>query len=104
MCLDELTTGELEGKTMVSDMESVRVTHNDFKLRKKHMFVAAGVVLLLLVLGIAIWYMAGNTGLFPVRGNGKYGYINKSGEMWIQPQVARAEPFAASYAPLRIDS
>ena len=56
---------------MVSDIDSVRVTHNDFKLRKKHMFIAAGIVLLLLVLGIAIWYMAGNTGLFPVRVNGK---------------------------------
>src|SRR5258708_34786859 len=104
MCRDVLTTDKLEGKTMVSDVESVRVTHSDFKLRRKHMFMAAGAVLLLLVLGIAIWYMAGNTGLFPVRVNGKYGYISKSGEMVIQPQFDRAEPFAEGYAPARIDA
>jgi len=90
---------------MVSDMESVRVTHGDYQTRKKHMLMAVGIVLILLVIGIAIWLMSsGNTALFPVRVNGKYGYINKSAQMTIQPQFDRAEPFTEGYAAVRIDS
>src|ERR1700687_4602755 len=101
MCLDELTTDKLEGKTMVSDVESVRVTHDDYATRKKHMLLGAGLVLLLLVIGLAFWLTSRNTGLFPVKVNGKYGYINKSGQMAIQPQFDRAEPFYEGYAPVQ---
>src|ERR1700704_3877439 len=105
MCLDGLTTDCLEGKTMVSDVESVRVTHDDYQTRKKHMLFAVGIVVLLLLIAVAIWLMtSGNTVLFPVRVNGKYGYINKSARMAIQPQFDRAEPFTEGYAAVKMDS
>ena len=36
--------------------------------------------------------------LYPIRENGLWGYMNRAGEVVIEPQFAEAEPFRGGYA------
>src|SRR6266853_4189909 len=87
---------------MSSNVDSVRVTNQGYEQRKKHMFVLLAAALGLIAIGIAGWMMLGPSTLYPVRVNGKFGYINKSAKMMIPPQFDQAEPFAEGYAPVRM--
>src|SRR5690242_16990594 len=86
---------------MLPEVEPVRVTNQSFGLRKKHMFWAAGAIVLALVIGLVVWTVSGSSTRFPVRVNGRYGYIDKSAKVVISPQFDRAEPFAEGYAPVQ---
>lgn len=46
----------------------------------------------------AEWIGMGSEGLFPALKNGKYGYINPSGDWVIEPQFLDAKPYSGNYA------
>jgi hypothetical protein len=53
------------------------------------------------ILGVMSVCTAATT-LFPVVVGGRWGYVNKSGEIVINPQFDRAEAFTQGLAPVRI--
>src|SRR5689334_9183231 len=102
MCFEEVTFAVLEEKPMVPDVETVRVTHPRYELRKKHLFAALILVLVLVGIGVALMLTLGSTALYPVKVNGKYGYINKSAKVVIRPQFDQAEQFSEGYAAVEM--
>src|SRR5580704_7964273 len=89
------------GKAMTPDVEAVRVTRPTIEMGKNHLLIVAGAAALLVLIVVAIWLAVRPATLFPVRMNGKYAYINKSGKLVIQPQFERAEPFTEGYAAVQ---
>ena len=87
---------------MVPGVDYVRVTYPRYALSKKHILIAGGAALALILVVVALWKAARSSPLYPVTVNGKYGYINKSAQLKIQPQFDRAEQFAEGYAPVQI--
>src|ERR1035441_2919000 len=57
-------------------------------------------VLSLIVLGIAVARVTGNRQNFPVRVQGKYGFIDKGGKLVVQPQFEDAGLFDHGLAPV----
>src|SRR5580700_5500673 len=86
---------------MTPDVETVRSTRTPVQMGKNHLLIVAVAAALLIVIVAAVWLMARPTALYPVRMNGKYAYINKSGKLVIQPQFDRAEPFTEGYAAVQ---
>jgi WG containing repeat len=41
--------------------------------------------------------------LFPVKQNGKWGYIDKTGHVVVEPQFSFAAPFSGEYSQIYID-
>ena len=87
---------------MTSDVQPVRVTSRLRGLSKNHTFLVVGMIVLLLALGIALRLAVASPSLYPVKINGKYGYMNKSGKLVIQPQFDRADLFAEGAAAVEL--
>ena len=85
---------------MVSEPDSVAFTRSHLDDRQKRLaFIAAGLVLIALLVYAGIRAFGANTAnLYPVQVNGKFGYINRSGKMAIQPQFDDAQEYAGGFA------
>src|SRR5438270_284384 len=88
---------------MVAEPYPVQRTRRPLDLTGRNIALLVGGLLLLLVILLALTRSSWSTStLYPVKINGKFGYINRSGKVAIQPQFDDAEEFADGYAPVKL--
>src|SRR5713226_1983329 len=88
---------------MISNPENVIVASKRYGPGKKHLlFGVLGLVVLTTAVAVIAIMASGSSALYPVKLNGKYGYIAKSGELVIQPQFDRAGQFLEGRAPVEV--
>src|SRR5687768_7621289 len=70
---------------------------------RKFIAIAAllGVLVLIVIVATGGWRAAGDS-VYPVRLNGKYGYIDSEGKLVVQPQFDNAAEFADGLAPVAV--
>ena len=73
------------------------------QLEKKKLAIIGSLVLLLAVIAI-VATMRTSQGIFPVRMNGKYGFIDHAGKLKLQPQFDNAGEFKDGRAPVQMGS
>src|SRR5690242_17555808 len=87
---------------MVSDTERVETTFRRKPIGKNNLaFLLAGLLLLAIVVIAVLIKASGPSALYPVHANGKYGYMDRSGKLVIQPQFDKAEEFSEGLAPVQ---
>src|SRR6478672_10570160 len=77
------------------------VRRQAMRLEKKKLATIAGLVLVLTIIVLATTNRA-SQGIFPVRVNGKYGFIDHSGKLKLQPQFDNAGEFKNGRAPVQM--
>src|SRR5436305_5550097 len=88
---------------MVAETHPVQHTHRPLDLTGRNIALLVGGLLVLLVMVLALTKSSWSTSiLYPVKISGKFGYINRSGKIAIQPQFDDAEEFADGYAPVKL--
>ena len=71
-------------------------------LDRQKLAVIAGCVILLVAVIVVAATMPSGRGIFPVRMNGKYGFIDHSGKLKLQPQFDNAGEFKDGRAPVQM--
>src|SRR5260370_37259157 len=79
--------------------DRVEVTHRSRKFGRNNLVLIAGLVIVLAVVAALVLVQSSRSALYPVKVNGKYGYINKSGKMIVAPEFDRASASAGGFAP-----
>jgi KWG Leptospira. len=72
---------------------------------QKTILIAVALVLLLAVVALSSsgnLNFAGSSGIFPIKAGGKYGFIDRSGKLAIQPQFDDAAQFQDGLAPVSV--
>ena len=89
---------------MTSEHERVGLTHRSWAMGKKNLTFLVAVIALcaLVVFAITATVSAHSGRLYPVRLNGKFGYMDRSGKVAIQPQFDQASPFVDGYGAVRL--
>ena len=75
--------------------------HALFQPRRRRLLLVFG-LLLLIVIVLAAIESSWSPNIFPVRINGKIGYINASGKVVVQPQYLDAGRFEDGLAPVLV--
>src|SRR5689334_1522004 len=88
---------------MDAETDQVGVTHRFYGLGKKRLtiLIASLALIVILAVVVVVTVSAHSAELYPVKMNGKYGFMDKSGNVVIQPQFEQASLFSEGFAPVR---
>ena len=70
-------------------------------LDRRRLAIIGGLVVLLAVIAVSAT-ISSNQGIFPVKMNGKYGFIDHTGKLKLQPQFDNAGDFKDGRAPVQM--
>src|SRR5690242_5557222 len=87
---------------MSSDLGAVRTTRPPFLAGKNLLLGAALAAVVLFAIALLLWFAAIPRSLYPVRVNGRYGYITKAAKLSIEPQFDGAAVFTDGLAAVAI--
>src|SRR5689334_8637772 len=87
-----------EHSTWARPGEHVRVTRRPELFDPRKLALVLSVAALVLVVLLVALKVSAHSAIYPVLLNGKYGFINSSGKLVVQPQFDKAAMFSDGFA------